>query len=184
MAAFAIAPEFATMNIVFTVTAGTGFPHVDLVFNRLAVAGEAVQRLMGSVESKLGLGVVIILPEVPAVRVVAVCTVVSETLFMLVSFLVTGDAVARCVLKGSLDMTTFTGGHCMQTDQWETGQVVLESYINAPAALVVAVVTIFPLLTAMSIIQLVAAVTVQRQLLALGGAGMAFVASHLDVFVP
>ena len=48
MAAFAIATEFATIIIVFAVSAGTGFPHAEL-----------------------GLGVVLKLPEVPVIQIMA-----------------------------------------------------------------------------------------------------------------
>jgi len=94
MATVTIATEAATMNIVFPVTAGTGFPHADFVLDRLAVAGETIKRLMGAFKAELGLRIVVKLPEVPAVRVVAIATIVSKVLFVFIILLVTGNAVA------------------------------------------------------------------------------------------
>jgi hypothetical protein len=183
MATLAIPAEIALMNIVFPVTAGTGFPHLDLVFDWFSVTGETFQRLMGAVKPELGLRVVVILPEVPAVRVVAIGTVIAKMLFVRIILFVTVNAVAGGILEGRSAMTAFAGRDRMQSDQRETGQVMLETHICPPAALVVTTFTILSLLSPMSVVQAMTAVTVERQLFPFHGAGVAFVAGHFGVLV-
>jgi hypothetical protein len=183
MAPLAIATEFTAVHIVLHVTVCAGFLHTDFFFNRIKVASKTFQRFMGSVESKFGLGIVVILPKAPAVWIVAVRTLISKTLFMLVCFFVADDTVAWCVFKGCPEMTSFARSDRVHADQWETRQVMLESDIGTPAALIVTVVTSFPLLATVCIIQAVAAVTVCGQLFAVCWPGVAFVAGHFRVLV-
>jgi len=183
MATFAIAAELASMNIVILVTACAIFPQADLVFDRVTMTGETFQCFMGSIEPELGLRIVVVLPEVPAVRVVAIGTVVSKALLMHIILFVAVAAVASGVLEVCPEVTTFTGRNRMQTDQRETGQVVFESHVNPPAALVVTVVALLSLLPLVRVVKLMAAETVQRQLFSFSGTGMAFVAVDLVVLV-
>ncbi len=183
MAAFAIATEFSTMDIVLPVAAGTCFPHANLVLDRITVTGAALQRLMSTVEAELTLRVVVKLPQIPTVRVMAAGAIITQALFMLIIALVAGDAVSLGILEGGSDMTALTGSDRVQADQREPSQVMLKLYQDSPAALVMTSFTVFTQLAAMGIIQLVTAVTIERQFLAISRAGMTFVASHLFVFV-
>ena len=161
----------------------TGLPHADFFFNRLPMTGEAFQRLMGAIEPELGLGVVIVLPEGPAVRVVAGRALISQPLFMLVVLFMAGDAVEWCVFEGCSDMTAFTGSDRMYADQRKASHVMLESDIRMPATLIVAFFTSLALLATMRIVQAVAAVTVCLEFFALSRAAMAFVTSHFLMLV-
>jgi hypothetical protein len=116
------------------------------------MAGQALQCFVRPGQAKFGPGIVVELPEIPTVRIVTSGAVVPELLFVFVVPFVAGDAVAPNIFEGGLDMTTFTGGHRMQTDQWKSGQVMFKFDVDSPATLVVAVVAIFSLLSAMCII--------------------------------
>ena len=56
-------------------------------------------------------------------------------------------------------MAGFTGGDRVDSDQWEPGQIVLESDLLSPILYVVAFITLFLLLPFMNIVGLVAGKT-------------------------
>lgn len=183
MATIAVAPEGPSVDVVFPMTALTGFPRTEPVLDRLPVTGEAVKTFMCSVEAELGPGVVIKLPEAPAVRIVTVGTFIAEALLMRIRLLVAGKALVPCLLECRTDMAPLAGSHRVHPDQWEVGQVVVKLDVGLPAALIVTLVAGLTQLAAVGIVVFVTTVAIQGQLLPGGRSGVAFIAKDVGMLV-
>jgi len=126
MTALAIASEAAVVHVIVVMTAGTGSGQAYLALHRLAMAGEAVDSFVPAIQLEACAFVVIEIPRLPVARVVALAAVRAEIEFVLVFFLVAGDAVAFRVLVGrgqvaflALDLGVFA-------EQREARQAVVE----------------------------------------------------------
>lgn len=69
--------EPALMYIILQMATETGGGQPDLVFYDLTMAGVALQIFMGSREMEFGLSIMIVCPEFPSVRVVALAAASS-----------------------------------------------------------------------------------------------------------
>lgn len=112
----------------------------------------AGQSLMRAIQDIVGLLVVVEYPQWPAVRVMAAIAEWAEALMVRVITPVTVDAGAGSILVSGRQMTFFTGHDCMQADERELSQVMIEKYFPAPCLLVVTVVASFPLLAVVNIV--------------------------------
>ena len=96
MAAGAIGTELATMDIVTAMATGAGIGHLKFVAYRLRMAGLASKTFVGTVENKVGAGVVIKGPELPATGVVTVNAGRAQGAVVLIVFAMAVNALFRC----------------------------------------------------------------------------------------
>jgi len=146
------------MDIIPAVTAYAGCRKTDLVFHEIFVAGAANQALMAPIEAIVRLGIVIELPEGPAVRIVAKGAFRAEsTLMNVIGTMATGARRIR-ILVGWRQMTFLARRRRVQTDKGEARQVVIEEYPFTPAAYVMAIFARLPFLSLMYVVLLVTVV--------------------------
>ena len=98
VAPLTILPKTAAMHIVLHVTTGAGHGLTGLFFHWLPMAGMALQSLMGSIQLKMGLGVVVKPPETPTIRIVAGSALGAEAPFVFIVRFMTLHAVSGASL--------------------------------------------------------------------------------------
>lgn len=140
------------MCVVSLMTAGAVSGCRYLAFYRVLVAGLALQTLMGSIQHKISLGIVVVLPEVPTVGVVAESAPCAEALLMVILGFVAAQAVHWGVLVGCTQVTLFAGSDCVQSDEGEPNQIVVKKEFFSPAEVRVALITSPTLLPPVDII--------------------------------
>ena len=96
------------------------------------------------------------LPEPPAIGVVASFAFLAKALFMMIVFLMTGEALLLGILERVTGMAFLTGHHGMLSYEGECGDVMVEKDLFCPAFLVMAPVALFMLLFLVDIVFLVA----------------------------
>lgn len=138
---------------------------------------------MGAGELKLGLFVVVELPETPAVGVVAHFTFLTEVLFVLILVLMAGEALFFRVFKGVADMAFFTRSKGMLAYERECGNVMVKKHLFRPALLVMTFFTLFFLLPLMDIVFFVTVKTLVAWFLFFHRLLMTLMTFHLGVFV-
>ncbi len=138
MAFFAGLAEGSAMGVVATVTAVACRRRRHLVRDGLgAVAGVAIQVLMGSRQREIGLLVVVEAPEHPAIRVMAAVALRAELAGVMLVF-VAGNA-CRWRIAECLGAMAFLARHRgMQADQRKARHVMIERDLLAPLHFVVA----------------------------------------------
>jgi len=116
------------------------------------MAGTAFQIFMAAGEWEFGLDIVIVFPKIPAVWIVALTAFFSQPSLMLIILRMTFDATqgGLCVRLGP--MTRFTGQHGVQADQRETGKIMVENDLLAPAPIIMALFALFSLPSIMDVI--------------------------------
>ena len=122
-----------------------------MAFNGVAMACFADQPTMGAFKFKIG-GVVIELPERPAIRVMTARAVIAERLLVYIVLAVAVRATRGNILEGRGGVTLLAGRGGMQADQRELGQVMIEYHLVTPAGFSMATRTVFTLLAEMHII--------------------------------
>ena len=85
-----------------------------------------------AIDAEIRLLVVIEGPDAPVIGRVAVGALVPQIALVQVIRTVAVDAFRGRALEFPVDVTGFTGGRCMQTDQREAAQVMIESQPALP----------------------------------------------------
>ena len=152
MASGAIEPEAPIVAIVLPVTyvafARVGYGPIA----GYCVAQDALQIFVRSVERKVGLRVVVKLPEAPRVRVVALSALFAEPSLVCIVAFVAGPATERRILECGGEMTRLARCCGVLPDKGKARQVVFEGDVVTPALFVMTGVTLFPLLPGMDIV--------------------------------
>lgn len=159
MALLAHGPELAIVRIITRVTNPTGLVQLDTLCRRLAVTVIAVHIIMGAIESKIGILVMIERPQIPAIGVMTLLTVRAETCLVHIVILVTVQALMARRIKAAASMAVITGGHRMQAGQWKRTHVMIESHLRIPVDGTVATRALLAGLALMRVIGLMAGVT-------------------------
>ena len=137
MASLACPPERSVVGVILTVAGVAGHRRGNPRDVGFPVASLALQRMVRARQRVAGLLVVIKAPACPTVGVVAVHAGGAETADM-VGISVTVRACARRIFERRGPMAFLAGYHCMQPDERESGQIVVESNPLSPARLLVA----------------------------------------------
>jgi len=167
MAALAIPAELPVMYIIAAVTVSTGSRQPDPVCRISVMAGEAIQVCVRPLQREFCQGVVIVIPQPPAIGVMTVFTIRPQLVFVDIIRLVAVVAVAGCSPESGTDMAFLTGNRCMQAHEREVRHVMIEPYPFSPAILAMTISTLFSQLPRMNIVNCMAAIAVRIRFLAL-----------------
>jgi hypothetical protein len=148
---------------------------------RFTMAVAAEEPFVGAVEDKSGSCAVIEIPELPAVRVVTVVALRSEVAAMHVDGGMARRAIERGVLECLRNVAFFAWNECVRSDQRKAGEIVIEEYLVAPAALVVAPLAGLSFLAFVYVVRLVAGVARSLELAFVAPFAMTVVARGLCV---
>lgn len=137
MAALTLLPEIPAVGVVRPMTGMTIAGQLDFLRDRRLVAGLAGDPLMGAVQGKIGLLVMVECPHAPPVRVVTLPAGRSQPVFVRIVFLVARGAFEFGILESGREVALLARYDGVQTDQGETGQVVVEGHFFFPALFIV-----------------------------------------------
>ena len=149
------------MNIIAPVAASAAHRQRYRIGDRTIVAGEAVEPLVSAVEAEVGLAIVVELPDQPVVGVVTHRAIEAELLFVDIVLRMAVHAFARRIAERRIRMTAFTRDRCMESEQRELRDVMIETNRFGPALLAVAVLARRPERTLMHIARPMTAIAVR-----------------------
>ena len=127
-----VAAKLPLVKIVTPVTAATGHRECDHAVRGLAVAGVAVQVIVGAVECKTRLGIVVEYPEEPARRIVALCTVRPEPAFVYIVLGMALHTLPWCIEEGRCFVAVFADHVSMVANQGEQREIMVEAHRFGP----------------------------------------------------
>lgn len=139
MAASAVEPELAVMNIVGTMTIAAALAKACLCCERLPVAGFASHLGMSAIENEVGLQVVVELPLLPIDRIVATVAALIEP--ALVGIIVAMAITAGHWRIGEDFRFVAIVAACLLVcaEQRKACQAMIEEHVIGPGCFVVAV---------------------------------------------
>ena len=145
------------------------------------MTGHAIDLHVRTVEFVVGLGVVVELPDAPAIGVVAGIAMGAERELVNIVILVTRIAIQRIHLVAGVQMTFLARNGGMQADEREAGHVMVEDHALVPLLFVMATGAYFTFLALMYVVAFMTGKTSITPLLLIQIAAMAILAG--DVLV-
>lgn len=160
----AVEPEVAAVNIIVLMATVAGRLYSDLL-HRPVMTGLANQPLVGPVQFEVSLFVMVVPPELPAVRVMAGPAFNAETLFVLIVGLMALHTFQGSVLVGGMRMAPLARRDGVKPYQREPGNVMVEKHLLHPAPFIMTALATLALLGPVNVIVLMAFVTRCAELL-------------------
>lgn len=143
------------MGVVQPMTGMTIAGQFDFLCDRCLVAAFAGDPIMGAVQGKIGLFVMVECPHAPPVWVMTLPAGRSQPIFVRIILLVARGAFEFGILKSGRKVTLLARYDGVQTDQGETGQVVIEGHFLFPALFIVASLAALSFLPLVDVVGLV-----------------------------
>jgi hypothetical protein len=143
MTATAVQAKSHRVDIVAAVTTSTSRGECHRVRDRSVVASQAVQSLVSAVKREACLLVMIETPDEPVIRVVAHSAVGPEVPLVDVILAMAVNALVLRVLEAGVRMAALAGDGCVQAEQREGRQIVVEPYRLGPTDLAMTVLASF-----------------------------------------
>lgn len=123
------------------------------------MAGMTIQSFMFAIQFVVGLVVVVKAPQFPAVGVMTQFAIITETLFMRVFGLVTGNALYRRTLERRGQMTFLTGSDGVLSNKRKVGQIMIKNHLVSPTVFIVATLAPVTFLALVFVVQAMAGMT-------------------------
>jgi len=183
VAAPAIAAELAFVDVVGLVACNALTGRARHVLG-LTMAVAAAKTRVCARQRKVGLGCMFELPEIPAVRVVAVAALLAKLILVHVLGPVTAGAFMRRLPERPRCMAFLARNADMQADQRKSRKVMVKPDLLAPAAFPVACQAIASHRALVYVVDVMAAGTVLRQFLLLEHTRVTGVAVELFMRAP
>lgn len=149
MTVAALRSELPGVNVVADVATAAGRWHIGGARRVVAVAGVTDEILVGAVQRKCSMQVVIEIGDAPVIAVVAGSAVAAEGVFVGVVVRVTANAAAGCIMKTVARVAFTAGNGCVHAGQRETAKVVVKAGNIMPRCLRVTLAAIIVELSAM-----------------------------------
>lgn len=165
MACLATLAELAAMLVVGAVAGNAGRPRARLPVGLFGVASTAHKTRMCTREAERRLGVMVELPETPAIRIMTIAARGPKCLLVPVIFHMAGHAFPRCIAIRCCQVTPLAGNGRMQPDERKPRQSVIKLHLGIPRLFIVAAGTVFALLPFVHVILRMAGHTVHCRFL-------------------